>query len=150
MNLFTYLMHFMRKSHGSEGGKQIIEGGELPGSQESGEKKTVEAGGGVKRTVETGGGKVSYAGVVDGSCDSSSSQPVFEVKFGVAEIEIPEEFFGDVEPLWKCFMVGYFRSFLRMSSSCHCLPPPPFSFYPLPLLCNQNFNKNRPTREKEH
>ncbi|KAG2321717.1 hypothetical protein Bca52824_014930 [Brassica carinata] len=112
----------------SEGGKQIIEGGELPGSQESGEKKTVEAGGGVKRTVETGGGKVSYAGVVDGSCDSSSSQPVFEVKFGVAEIEIPEEFFGDVEPLWKCFMVGYFRSFLRMSSSCHCLPPPPLLF----------------------
>lgn len=54
------------------------------------------------------GARVSYAGAVDGSSKSSSSQPIFEVKNGVAEIEIPVEIFEDAEPLWKCFMVGYF------------------------------------------
>ncbi|KAL0802596.1 hypothetical protein Bca101_057772 [Brassica carinata] len=36
--------------------------------------------------------------------------PGSQVSDGVAEIEIPEELFEDVEPLCNCFMVGYFMN----------------------------------------
>lgn len=79
----------------------------------------------VSQEVGTGGAagaagaRISYAGAVDGSSESSSSQPIFEVKNGVAEIEIPVEIFEDAEPLWKCFMVGYFMNDAPHIGSIH-------------------------------
>lgn len=36
------------------------------------------------------------------------SVPVFAVDRGVASLEIPAEVFEDSDPLWRCFVVGYF------------------------------------------
>lgn len=56
-------------------------------------------------------GKPSYSAVVsDVLPESDRYQPEFVVKDGVADVSIPEEIMEDVEPLWKCFEVGYFMN----------------------------------------
>ncbi|KAG2304288.1 hypothetical protein Bca52824_032939 [Brassica carinata] len=56
---------------------------------------------------EAGVEKSTYADAVNVGSGSNIA-PNFEVVDGVADIEIPMEIFEDVEPLWKCFVVGYF------------------------------------------
>lgn len=36
------------------------------------------------------------------------TQPDFVISNGVAEVTIPDKLPGEAEPLWKCFVVGYF------------------------------------------
>lgn len=63
--------------------------------------------------------KVSYsAALVDGKL-GLDLQPDFVVKEGVAEVSISKEVFADVEPLWKCFVVGYFMNDAPHIGSIH-------------------------------
>lgn len=64
-------------------------------------------------------GRVSYSSVlVEGSAGVELS-PEFVVKDGVAAVEIPAELLDDSEPLWKCFLVGYFMSEAPHIGSIH-------------------------------
>lgn len=48
-----------------------------------------------------------------------SIHPEFVVTGGVAEVTIPVELMADVEPLWKCFVVGYFMNDAPHIGSIH-------------------------------
>ena len=50
---------------------------------------------------------------------AESINPEFVVTDGVAEVSIPEELMEDVEPLWKCFVVGYFMNDAPHIGSIH-------------------------------
>lgn len=45
--------------------------------------------------------------------------PEFVVKDGVAEVEIPESLMEEAEPLWRCFIVGYFMNDAPHVGSIH-------------------------------
>ncbi|WZZ33001.1 hypothetical protein YC2023_016402 [Brassica napus] len=64
------------------------------------------------------GVKSSYSAVVEGA-PATAEEPEFVVKDGIVEIAIPAELLEDVEPLWKCFVVGYFMNDARHIGSIH-------------------------------
>lgn len=64
------------------------------------------------------GVKSSYSSVVEGA-PATAEEPEFVVKDGIVEIAIPAELLEDVEPLWKCFVVGYFMNDVRHIRSIH-------------------------------
>lgn len=68
----------------------------------------------------TGPEKISFAEVVS---DGTTFVPVpsFEVKDGVVDIEIPNEVFEDVEPLWRNCVVGYFMGDSPFIGSIHSI-----------------------------
>lgn len=86
------------------------------------QRKEVGRGGSpVRRSeaVDIGLEKVAYsAALVDGNL-GLDLQPDFVVKEGVAEVSIPEEVFADVEPLWRCFVAGYFMNDAPHIGSTH-------------------------------
>ncbi|KAH0863393.1 hypothetical protein HID58_080604, partial [Brassica napus] len=53
--------------------------------------------------------KISYSNAVCDDLDEAV-KPVFVVKDGIADVSIPEDLMEDVDPLWKCFVVGYFMN----------------------------------------
>ncbi|CAN6905795.1 unnamed protein product [Brassica oleracea] len=67
-----------------------------------------------------GSPKNSYSAVVkEGSSSSLVEEAVFVVNDGIAEVAIPEEILEDVNPLWKCFVVGYFMNDAPHIGSIH-------------------------------
>ena len=50
---------------------------------------------------------------------AESINPEFVVTDVVADVSIPEELMEDVEPLWKCFVVGYFMNDAPHIGSIH-------------------------------
>ncbi|CAH2070543.1 unnamed protein product, partial [Thlaspi arvense] len=58
----------------------------------------------------SGGPTNSWSGIVNGSVSSlnNGEKPVYVVDKGIASIVIPPELLADDEPLWKCFVAGYF------------------------------------------
>ncbi|CAE5980360.1 unnamed protein product [Arabidopsis arenosa] len=64
--------------------------------------------------------KDSWVSMVQGNAKSIENfQPDFEVVNGVAKVKIPEEVMGDSNPLWKCFVVGYFMGEAPYVGSIH-------------------------------
>ncbi|RID53730.1 hypothetical protein BRARA_G01107 [Brassica rapa] len=63
--------------------------------------------------------KVSYSeALVEGSAQSVA-EPVFVVKDGIAEVAVPAELLEEEDPLWKCFLVGYFMNGAPHIGSIH-------------------------------
>lgn len=88
-----------------------VRGGDLGGSGEGEENLSAR---GIRDGLggsDEGKEKVSYSDALqDALRESDRYKPEFTVKDGVADVSIPEELMEDVEPLWKCFVVGYFMS----------------------------------------
>ena len=55
-------------------------------------------------------GKVSYSSALVAGSSMANISLEFVVEDGVAEVEIPEELFEGVDPLWRSFVVGYFMN----------------------------------------
>ncbi|CDY08918.1 BnaC08g11480D [Brassica napus] len=80
----------------------------------------VQAGSSEGISVTASREKVSYSAVVrDDLSEDDRFQPIFEVKDGIADISVPKELLDDVDPLWKCFVVGYFMSDAPHIGSIH-------------------------------
>ena len=58
---------------------------------------------------ESSAKKISYSNAICDDLDEAV-KPVFVVKEGIADVSIPEDLTEDVDPLWKCFVVGYFMN----------------------------------------
>ena len=65
------------------------------------------------------GSEFLFGGSERNTSGNDRFQPDFVVKDGVADINIPEEILEDAEPLWKCFVVGYFMNDAPHIGSIH-------------------------------
>ena len=63
-----------------------------------------------KGKEEVGEGRVSYSSALVEGSSMADINLEFVVEDGVAEVEIPGELFEGVDPLWRCFVVGYFMN----------------------------------------
>lgn len=69
--------------------------------------------------MEGSQGKVSYSDVLLEGSSITEGFPEFVVRDGVAEVEIPVSLMEDAEPLWRCFIVGYFMNDAPHIGSIH-------------------------------
>lgn len=72
----------------------------------------------IESVRESSARKVSYSNDVCDDLDEAV-KPVFVVRDGVADVSIPEDLMVDVDPLWKCFVVGYFMNDALHIGSIH-------------------------------
>lgn len=82
----------------------------------------LESGGSLERKSEGADirlRRISYPAALVNGASVLDQNPSFVVKDGVAEVAIPEEVFADVEPLWRCFVVGYFMNDAPHIGSIH-------------------------------
>ena len=116
-----------KQTEGLDVGVAVVSDGSLEGGGTLAPSMEGEAGLGEKKgspeksssKVFDGKDKVLYSQILAEEGSTSVLNHEFVVKDGVAELVIPAELMEDANPLWKCFVVGYFMNTAPHIGSVH-------------------------------